>query len=335
MDLGVFDLNTLSALLAVLQERNLTVAGAKVGMAQPAMSGVLGRYRRHFDDELLVRVGRDYELTPLARDLVPHLQEALHLMRSTLRVGEEFDPLTSDRLFTVTATDYAMTILLEPLRRLVRTRAPHVRLEFADLAEEPGEISRLLLRYDLLVAPRGYAIGGNYQFLFRDRLVCLVDPANPYLRDGTLDLTALREMPHAETVFRSQPGHIVERVLGQQGITRRVALQALGFLLLPFAIAGTEVVAIVPERLARRFLADGRLRMVELPFETTELLMETAWWHPSRVSDPGHRWLVGALAELAGELAADDPGEEDPLGEEGSGIAPIPESSGHTGEIRP
>src|SRR5919112_2582535 len=92
VDLGAFDLNTLTALRALLEEGNLTRAGAKVGMAQPAMSGVLGRYRRHFDDELLVRVGREYELTPLARDLLPHVQEALRLMREALRVEDHFDP---------------------------------------------------------------------------------------------------------------------------------------------------------------------------------------------------------------------------------------------------
>ena len=114
MDLGAFDLNTLDALRALLEEGNLTHAGAKVGLAQPAMSQVLGRYRRHFDDELLVRVGREYELTPLARDLLPHVQEALRLLRATLRVDETFDPATSDRLFTVAASDYAMTVLLAP-----------------------------------------------------------------------------------------------------------------------------------------------------------------------------------------------------------------------------
>ena len=306
MDLGAFDLNTLGALVALLEEGNLTQAGAKVGMAQPAMSGVLGRYRRHFEDELLVRVGRDYELTPLARELVPQLQEALRLMRNTLRVGETFDPATSNRTFTVTASDYAMTILLQPLRRLVRQHAPQIRLEFADLAEERLEPARMLLRYDLVVAPRGHVFHGDQRLLFRDRLVCLVDRDNPHLREGRLGPEALRAMPHAETAFRGQVGTVVERVLGQHGIERRIALQSLGFLLLPFAVPGTEAVAIVPERLARRFLPDGRLAVLDLPFGSVDML-ESAWWHRSRAVDPGHRWFVGLLGQVAAELAIDDP----------------------------
>ena len=309
MDLGAFDLNSLTALRALLEEGNLTHAGAKVGLAQPAMSQILGRYRRHFDDELLVRVGRDHELTPLARDLLPHVQEALRLMRTALRVEESFDPATSDRLFTVTASDYSMTVLIEPLRRRVRVSAPLVRLEFVDLADLVDDLvssPRALLRHDLLIGPHGYGFQGESRFLFHDRLVCLVSPDNPYLRDGALDLDALRAMPHVVTVFRGEASTPADRALAQHAITRRVALKARGFLLLPFAVVGTEAVAIVPERLARRFTTDDRLLMVEPPFGFFDMV-EAAWWHPSRASDPGHRWLVGLLHEVAEELAADDP----------------------------
>lgn len=306
MDLGAFDLNTLTALRALLEEGNLTHAGAKVGMAQPAMSGVLARYRRHFHDELLVRVGREYELTPLARDLLPHVHEALRRMRATLQVDDLFDPETSDRLFTVTASDYALTVLVEPLRRRVRAHAASVRLEFVDLAEDLVNSPRALLRHDLLVGPLGYGFAGEHRLLFHDRLVCLVDCANPHLRDGRLDLDALRAMPHAVTVFPGDALTPADRVLAQQGVVRRTALQAQGFLLLPFAVVGTEVVAIVPERLARRFLSDGRLLLVEPPFGFVDML-EAVWWHPSRSTDPGHRWLLGVLDEVADELAADDP----------------------------
>jgi DNA-binding transcriptional LysR family regulator len=309
VDLGAFDLNSLTALRALLEEGNLTHAGAKVGMAQPAMSQILGRYRRHFDDELLVRVGRDHELTPLARDLLPHVQEALRLMRTALRVDDSFDPATSDRLFTVTASDYAMTVLIEPLRRRVRESAPSVRLEFVDLADLVGDLvtsARVLLQFDLLIGPLGFGFAGNSRFLFHDRLVCLVSAGNPYLHEGRLDLDALRAMPHVVTAFRGEATTPVDRALAQHTVTRREALTARGFLLLPFAVVGTESVAIVPERLARRFATDERLLLVEPPFGFFDMV-EAAWWHPSRAADAGHRWLVGVLDEVAGELAADDP----------------------------
>jgi DNA-binding transcriptional LysR family regulator len=275
-------------------------------MAQPAMSGILGRYRRHFNDELLVRVGRDYELTPLARDLQPHLQEALRRLRATLRVDEEFEPATSDRMFTVAASDYVMTVLIEPLRRRVRALAPSVRLDFVDLAEDLVASPRALLRHDFVVGPLGYGFAGEHRFLFHDRLVCLVDRSNSHLRDGGLDLDALRAMPHVVTVFPGYSQTPADRVLAQQGVVRRVALQSRGFLPLPFAVVGTEAVAVVPERLARRFLPHASLTQVEPPFGFVDML-EAVWWHPSRGVDLGHQWLVGVLGEVAEELGQDDP----------------------------
>ena len=53
------DANLLLSLHALLEERNLTHAGERMTMSQPAMSGALVRLRKHFDDELLVReIGR-------------------------------------------------------------------------------------------------------------------------------------------------------------------------------------------------------------------------------------------------------------------------------------
>ena len=74
------DLNLLVALRALLEEANVTRAGERISMGQSSMSSALSRLRLQFNDELLVRVGRDYELTPLARLLLPQLQLTLPLI---------------------------------------------------------------------------------------------------------------------------------------------------------------------------------------------------------------------------------------------------------------
>ena len=65
MDLHLFDLNLLVALDALLRECNVTQAGNRLNLSQPAMSGALARLRSHFQDELLVSVGRRMVRTPL------------------------------------------------------------------------------------------------------------------------------------------------------------------------------------------------------------------------------------------------------------------------------
>ena len=97
MALGGTDLNLLLPLKVLLEEGNVTRAGQRLELSQPAMSAALARLRRRFDDELLVRAGRDYELTPFARDLLPEVQHAVRLMARALHLEDEFDPATSDR----------------------------------------------------------------------------------------------------------------------------------------------------------------------------------------------------------------------------------------------
>src|SRR5687768_15927929 len=59
MNLASIDLNLLVTLNAVLTEKHLTRAGEQLGLSQPSMSHALGRLRRMFDHELLIRIGRE------------------------------------------------------------------------------------------------------------------------------------------------------------------------------------------------------------------------------------------------------------------------------------
>src|SRR6478736_2760871 len=88
--------------------------------------------------------------------------------------------------------------------------------------------------------------------LWRDRMVVIADRANPRLVDGRLTMADLAELPHAVGSFG--PGVLTPV---DRGIERRIALTVFGFLPLPFVIEGTEMVAVVPEKLARMHLRDG------------------------------------------------------------------------------
>jgi DNA-binding transcriptional LysR family regulator len=95
----------------------------------------------------------------------------------------------------------------------------------------------------------------------------------------------------------------VDRVFGELGIDRHVALQVAGFLPLPFVIAGTDMVALVPEKLARIHVqGDSPLICVEPPFDEV-VLAEGYWFASDRLSDPAHRWFFARLDELALELS--------------------------------
>lgn len=306
MAMGGTDLNLLVALKVLLEEGNVTRAGERLGMTQPSMSGALAKLRRRFDDELLTRSGRDYELTPFARDLLPQVQETVHRLSQALKVENPFHPASSKRRFRVLMSDYAVSVLHEPLLTRIESQAPGVQLEIDPMPLKASE-EHVLVEYDVMVGPMGYGSSGLSRPLWRDRMVCLVDETNPWLREGRLTLDDLREMPHAVTSLGTGILTPVERVLGELGVERRVQVQVTGWLPLPFLLEGTQMVAVVPERLARLHVGPGRtLVQVEPPFGTVRLV-EGYWYASHRLQDPGHRWLFDRLDEVAELLSAQDP----------------------------
>jgi len=296
------DLNLLIALGALLEERNLTRAGEKTNMSQPAMSGALARLRRHFDDELLVRDGRQYRLTPLAQRLLPDVRDALRQVERTLAARPEFDPATSTRTFSLVMSDYAVTVLVDPLLRRVHELAPGVGLTVQPLPPDLEESDRGMLQHDLVIGPLGFSFPGQGEEIFRDRYVCLVDPGNPRLDGGALSLADFSDLPQAVATFgQREILNQAEIALAALGIPRHVQVTTEGWLPLPFVVAGTDLVAVVPERLARRVARTAGVTVCEPPFGTIELI-EAVWWHPTRSADQAVRWLRSIAAEIGAGL---------------------------------
>jgi DNA-binding transcriptional LysR family regulator len=295
------DLNLLVVLGALLEERNLTRAGERISLSQPAMSTALARLRRHFDDELLVRVGRSYVLTPLAERTLPLVQEAIRQAEVALEVPPDFDPATCKRQLSISISDYAMTVLLAPLLELVRHRAPFIGVEVDPLPRDTEENTSYLQRRDLLIGGAGLGIPGRRQVVFRDRFVCIADRSNPCTARGPITLDDVAAMRHAVADFGRGMVTPAEQALLRHGIQPDKAVTVPGLLPLPFAVAGTRMIAFVPGRLAARCADRLGLVIVPVDWEAPQLV-EAAHWHPGRSGDPTLQWLRGILRKVSSAL---------------------------------
>jgi DNA-binding transcriptional LysR family regulator len=295
------DANLLLSLRALLEERNLTHAGERMTMSQPAMSGALARLRKHFDDELLVRVGRGFELSPLAEALRPEVEAAIEATEALLGNQRDFDPGTSTKRFVVSMSEYAMTVLAEPLTRLLAEQAPDCSVAMDAIDVSPGQFETQLMRRDLIIGPLGFDFPGRRQPVFTDHLVCVVARGNRRLVDGALSRDDLQEMPHAVAEFSSAGGRRrpLEIEMEEKGIPdRNVLVQVTSLLTLPFAVSGTDMCAFVPARLARRCLDVLDLVVAETALEPVQIT-EAAHWHPRRETEPAVVWLRRLLYDVA------------------------------------
>jgi DNA-binding transcriptional LysR family regulator len=297
--LADIDLNLLVALEALLAERNVSHAASKLGRSQPTLSAALSRLRRLFDDDLLVRRQGSYRLTPFAEGIYPDVVGAVEAVGKVLGVSPEFDPATSRREFTIMTSDYVAHVLAGPLLKLLMERAPTVKLQLLSMPKVDTERAGELMRETdgLIVPPGVLSLASNVE-IFTDRWVCAADRDNTAVGDD-LDDSRLRELCWVRS-YRGQFEVVVGDPawsnfwVGDRGMFVVESMTAL-----PRIIAGTELVAAIPSRLANT---------APLPLKTFTLsrplpqLAEHFWWDTARESDPGHRWLRGLLAECKSAL---------------------------------
>ena len=100
-NLSRLDLNLLVAFDALLTERSVTRAAARIGLGQSAMSHNLARLRTLFGDELLTRGAEGMRPTPRALALADPVRVTLSQIQAAVLQREAFDPSTADRTFRI------------------------------------------------------------------------------------------------------------------------------------------------------------------------------------------------------------------------------------------
>lgn len=299
MNLARLDLNLVVALRALLEERNVTRAGQRVGLSQPAMSAALSRLRRHFDDDLLARVGGHYELTALGQVLLDRTSTAYDVLERLFASQAYFDPAKENREFKLMASDYAVAIFGTELARVIYEEAPGIRLRFSQTPTTVvDDTATLLSASDGLFMPHGVISDFPATDLYDDRWVFLVARDHPSV-DDRLTRKDLARLPWV-TYQRTYDAPAV-RQLGMLGIEPRVEVSVDSFQSLPLLVAGTRRIALVQARMAQLMEPIAAVKVVEPPYEAVPL-REALWWHPVHTHDAAHIWLRETAARVGARL---------------------------------
>ncbi|MET9819376.1 MULTISPECIES: LysR family transcriptional regulator [unclassified Streptomyces] len=305
------DLNLLVPLDALLQECSVTRAAQRLGLSQPTVSAALARLRRHFGDELLIRVGNSYELTLLAERLAPQVKRTVDSANRVFRTRSDFEPAVAEREFTLMVSDVQLATFGRVLTTLVDQAAPGVKLRFQHTSPHFVRGAQEHLRIvDGMVLPQGMLANAPAIDLYEDRWACVVASDTVTPTPPTPEELAARPwvMPYYFPSFGFSPLH----ELHTHGIEPRVEIAIENFLTMPHLIAGTDRVGMVPGNAIRLFPPDSGIVAVELPL-CSGRLVESLWWHPLHEHDPAHTWLRRTAAE-AGRLVTASTARTAPAG---------------------
>lgn len=293
------DLNLLTVFEALYQERHVSRAAERLGLAQPTVSHTLNRLRRITGDPLFVRTARGMEPTPHADAIEAPLRQAMAMLRSTLLAPRAFDPAHDARTFTLFLTDLGEAFFLPRLLAHLRAVAPAVKLVTLPMPERHPSAALERGEVDLAI---GHLpdMGADFyqQRLFLERYVCLVGPRHPLLdAQGRLSKRRFLQASHA-VVLPSGTGHnLVEHSLTELGLADRIALKVQNFLVLPAIVRSTDLVALVPRSVAASLAEQDTVHFVPAPIPLPEFVVKQCW-HARYHHDAGNQWLRQQMAHL-------------------------------------
>jgi DNA-binding transcriptional LysR family regulator len=311
MNIRRSELGLLVVFEALMQERNVTRAGARVGLSQPATSAALRRLRDMADDPLFLRTGRGLRPTARALELIGPVHEALASLRTSFDRPAAFAPATATRSFTLMLSDIGEVTYSARLIARIRKEAPGVRvivrrLALATLADElaAGTVD---VAVGYIPDPPG---GLMRERLFEEEFVCAVRRAHPRLR-GKLTLARYMAESHllvARAAGSEQPAGrpldgAVSARLAALGLERRIAMSMPRFLPAPMVVGATDLLLTLPRRLGEVFRAHAGLTLLPLPIDVPTFTV-SAFWHRRFTEDGANRWLRSLISELFGQPIA-------------------------------
>jgi LysR family nod box-dependent transcriptional activator len=301
MRLNRLDLNLMVCLDALLAERNVSRAAARVFVSQPAMSVALRKLREYFADEILVQSGRTYRLSAFAESLQKPVRDAILQMQTISDWRPNFNAAQSDRRITIESSDYIATVYMAKVFGQAYALAPRMRFDLRLLGPhylenlDSGDI-------DLLIIPDAVSSEAHPRdVLFTDTFSCVVWRGNSLIKRR---VTREQYLQLGHVICEWDGGRMEaldETLLAQSGFRRRREITAPSFSLTPQLVVGTQRIATVQTRLAEVMAANWPIRILPCPIELPPIV-ETVQWHKYQERDPAILWFLDVLKSVAAKL---------------------------------
>ncbi|WP_020409743.1 LysR family transcriptional regulator [Hahella ganghwensis] len=308
MNLARIDLNLLVYLDVLLREKSVTKAANHLGITQPAMSNGLRRLRDMFGDPLLVRTSEGMTATARALELQPLIRTVLTEIDQVVQPREEFDAMTSKKVFRIMASDYAESALIPAVLKRLRAEAPGVILDvltpsdvsFLDV--EQGRVDMAINRFDKI--PQSF----HQRTIWEDSFSCLLSVHNPLVYDFTLDAYL-----NAHHIWVSKTGFgvgvgvnpkdvqrlgWVDEALAKLDKKRDISVFTRHYQVAMLLSQQRDLIATLPSRAAKLMLDNPNLVIKEPPFPIPSFELKMAW-SPLLQNNSDHRWLRQLITQAA------------------------------------
>ncbi len=302
VNISAFDLNLLPIFEALMEERNVSRAAVRVGLSQPAMSNAIRRLREATGETLFVRTAKGMQPTRRAEQLAGPIRAALTHARFAFFGQTPFDPATAQRTFRIATNDYLEWRLAASLGRRIWERAKDMSIQMRrmdglftvpETELRSGALDLAIGFFPDLRSPDETTLS---EILFEEPNVVVARRGNPSFAKR-LSTKSFAAMDHAAVIYRQEPWGVVDQGMAALGLKRRLRLATPHFLTAVKAVAESDLIACVPEGLARAFERPFNLSVRRSPILFPAFVTRMLWarhWH----EDPAHIWLREKIRQV-------------------------------------
>jgi DNA-binding transcriptional LysR family regulator len=320
VQLNRLDLNLLRVFDAVMEQRSVVRAGARLGLSPSAVSHALNRLRGLMGDKLFVREHDRMRPTPLAAEIGAEVHDTILRLQLLMR-QPDFQPAESTRQFAIACSDYSSAIILPHLLKKIAKAAPSVELRVLSTAVSNVAEELDAGRVDMAI---GIFVECDARFeALRLSDIDLVYVTSGRFRGRKLTIKDLSAVPHIVVTLSHQNGQMIvddcvierglrrnvnigssaalDRELARRSVKRRVAAVVPHPLAVPMLLKQLDAIAMLPRKLAEELARNYDLRVFEDPCGNSPGPISVIWHERAR-ADGGVMWLRDRFAEVAREV---------------------------------
>jgi len=297
MHINDLDLTQIRLVAELVRWHSVSRAAQRLGVSQSAASHALAKLRKSLGDPLFTRTPTGFQPTPVGARLGNASCEALDTLLAGLGSAEKFDTLTSTRVFSFFMNDIGQTVLLPPILKFLKQKAPGVSARVLPVPLENPGAALSAGTVDLAIGFFDNLNTGFFQNLvFHERYACIVRSGHPRFRSG-MTLDAFKSVEHAVADATGMAHAVIDRYLARHRLKRNVTLRVPGLHVLPMIVANSDLLAVVPSRLAEVFAPRVPIKVLPPPVAIPQFDV-CIHWHERYHQDRAIRWMQRAVVDL-------------------------------------
>lgn len=296
-DIRGLDIGMIRTFDALMRERSVSRAAARLFLSQPAVSASLARLRKTFNDPLFIRTGHGVSPTPKAQRLAPKIEKALFEFAALLDEDDDFAPSQSSRIFRVAGSDYPSSWVLPALGRILADCGSAIRIVWEPMGSvnvqeglSRGELDLALIAR--IQPPHDLA----HVALYEDHYVYALRRDHPRAGEP-VSLDSFCDIPQIFLGYgTSTLDDRIDEILAAGGRQRKARMVVSSFSQIIHQLEHSDYAAVLGQRVALTH-AD-KLVTRSLPFDLPTYSSFLCWDKKS-VHDPGIEWLKCQILAIA------------------------------------